>query len=249
MLLEEHIAHINNLLNMGVPPDDNPIQDRHIYFVLKYIRLRLIRQRVDKFQYLSSYNYQTLSCIPLKAASFDECCDCGIPQEVPLKKSVCSIPKMLTYRNNDVIRSVRTPGGLDIPRTSPTRIYYDLNSRVRKGKLAYFINGEHLYTANDLLLDQFNIEAVFEDPRAIEEVAKCQDCEHVCCSDLTVEDFPIDPDLVHALNNLTLEELVKYRGYSTDDKENDALYEQLSRGSNQVMPLNRGTSTNAQEEA
>ena len=70
-LLSEHIAHIKSVLSRGAESDDSRYSDRQIYFLLRYLRAELFKQKLDKYNYVSPFNYQTIPCIPLELVTED----------------------------------------------------------------------------------------------------------------------------------------------------------------------------------
>jgi hypothetical protein len=109
------------MLNKGVPSDDKRLEDEHIYHLMKLYRSRLIFDKQNKFYKLSPFNYQVIPCLPLIQEELNDC-DCYETGCVILK-SKCDIPKVLSYRNNIMIK-VTMLDGSTISATSITKQNY-----------------------------------------------------------------------------------------------------------------------------
>ncbi len=96
MKLIEHTYAIKNLLSHGPSSEDHSYSNRLIAHFLQAARSRLIRQKIDKYNFLSEQSYQNL-CVPLELDNIHDCCD--VPDmDCKVLKSSIIIPKFLTSR-------------------------------------------------------------------------------------------------------------------------------------------------------
>jgi len=219
MTLNEHISHIQSVVNKGIPSDDRRVSDEHIYHLLKVYRSRLIWEKQNKFNKLSAFNYQTIYCLPLELVELNEC-KCYSTGCVTLK-SKCDLPKVLSYRN-DLIIKVTLLDGTSVSKTSIAKVNY---ARFRKTPMPFgwFIHNGKLVIIGDKRLKVVTVTAVFEDPLALQDMCSCtEEGEEtpVMCYNVLDEDFPLDAEMVSSLYKLVLEDMDMFYRYPQDDENN-----------------------------
>lgn len=224
MLISEHVQHIKNVLSGGTSSDDFKIPDRQIYFVLKYLRAKLIRTRVDRYNYINDYNYQTIDCLPLELVKVKNCNDCvEIDNECYVLQSKCELPKIISNRNQMLIDKVTTVlGEEDNYFQGETINKLTTYSKYRKSpqKLFYEIYNKRLRVYGSTVLEAVSFKALFEDPLKLADLNCCSGDDP--CFDPDTDDFPLEADLADLLHKMTYEELLKIMMRLPQDLENDA---------------------------
>lgn len=216
MLIGELIGHIKTILNNGPEPRTYRFNDKSIYFIIKYFRAVLIRNKASKDYFISDFNYQTLPCISLEMSKLLDC-DC-LPAEVGCRilRSTQPLPEILTDRNRYLLLHSSDMLGNEIPLTSFNSFKYNKYSLFKKTRPVCFIRDGYLYVANTLDLEKITLTAIFYDPL---EVNDCNDDE---CYDPLTEDFPMDKELVATLLKMTYQEILGIAYLVPQDNENDA---------------------------
>jgi hypothetical protein len=226
MLISEHVQHIKNVLSGGNSSDDFKIPDRQIYFVLRYLRARLIKTQVDRYNYINDYNYQNVDCLPLELVKVTNCNDCvQIDNECYVLQSKCDLPKIMSNRNQLLVDSVRTV----LPESDdPFLKGKEISKLTRYSKfrktgngLYYEIHNKKLRVYGTTTLQAVSLRALFEDPLELANLNCCDDGASSCFNPNT-EDFPIEAALADTLHKMTYEELAKIMMNIPEDMENDA---------------------------
>jgi len=219
-LLSEHIAHIKSVLSRGAESDDSRYSDRQIYFLLRYLRAELFKQKLDKYNYVSPFNYQTIPCIPLELVTEDEGCECYSTDCVVLR-TVSEIPRPIVNRKQMFLK-VWTQGGVSIDPASSDDVKYAKYSKIKKNLLSYEVINNRIYVKGTTTLKALKIRALFADPLAVNIPGACGDGESVCFDPYT-DEFPLDLEMTRAMNKLSYEELVDIMAKMPEDVDNDSL--------------------------
>lgn len=223
MKVKEIIQRIQSLYSKGVDSDDTRLSSRHIYNKIKTVRARLISQEAKKKQKISAWNYQTISCIELIKVEAHEC-PCLPPLGCKILRSKFKLPSPLTGLSGDLIKSIHTiDRSIKIDEMSMTAMKYQKGNKYSKAKITYFIENEYLYISTPTTLKVIAMTALFEDPieaRKYQGLCECEDCD--TCVDYLEEDFPIDNDLIDALIELSLNEIVVMFSQSIEDQTNNS---------------------------
>lgn len=218
MLVKEIIANLTGILSHGPMADDSKLSERQIYFILLYLRAKLIKQKADKYHYISDFNYQYIDCLPLVQAPDGEC-ECYEDGCVVLK-SEWKVPKIIVNRNQLMLKGIFTQGGVEIFAATEQESKRFKYSRTKTGKFTYEIRNGYLIVRGTQRLKVVKLTAIFEDPLAINIAGACG--ENVLCFDPETSDFPLDLELVEAINKLTYEELFNVMMRIPNDIENNA---------------------------
>ena len=203
MLIKEIISNIRGVLSHGPASSDSRISERQVYFIIKYLRAKLIKQKADKYHYISDFNYQTFECLPLELVPEDNC-PC-YARECKVLKSTFKLPVILNNRNQLMLKGLWTQGGEKINYATSDEIKRFKYSKTKKEALTFEIINNYLYVRADPRLKVVKLTAIFEDPVEINLPSACG--ENVLCFDPETMEFPLDMELVEALNKLTYEEL------------------------------------------
>lgn len=211
------------ILNHGTPSDDKRFSDRHLYFILKYLRAELIKNKANKYNYLNVFNYQTIPCLSLEIVTGLDDCPC-LPDGVGCQylRTASPLPKILSNRQGLLISSVRDAVGNIIPGASYETTSYDQYTKIKKNMTRYFIHNGYLYLAtNNTDLEKINITAIFFDPVELASIPTCDNTEVTCYNPMT-QAFPMDDELTSALFKMTYEELFGFALRVPQDTSNDS---------------------------
>lgn len=219
MLIKEIIANIRGILSHGPASDDSKISERQVYFILKYLRAKLIKQKADKYNFISDFNYQYIECLPLELAPDGEC-EC-YESGCMVLKSTWKVPRIIVNRNQYMLKGIFTQGGVEIFSATEQELRRYKYSKTKLGKLTYEIRNEYLYVRGTERLKVVKIDgAVFEDPVDINIPGACGD--NTVCFDPDITDFPLDMELVEAINKMTYDEIFNVMMRIPNDNENNA---------------------------
>lgn len=210
MKVEEIIQRIQSLYSKGVQSDDSRLKKRHIYNKLLSVRSRLVAQEARKKRKISEWNYQTINCIELIKVPAHEC-PCLPPAGCDILRSRYKIPKPLMGISDNLIKLVSTiDRSIKIGETSVNKVDYSKGNKYTSSSLKYFILDGYLYLVSNTNLRAILMVGLFEDPVEVSKFTTlCEDCvECQECFEPLEQDFPIDLELVEALIELTVTELV-----------------------------------------
>lgn len=220
MNINEHISHIQSVINKGNPSDDRRVSDEHIYHLMNVYRARLIWEKQNKFYKLSPFNYQYIHCIPLEEAELNEC-ECYKTGCVVLKSKYI-LPNILSYRNNMLIK-ITLLDGTPVSQSSIAKVKYRKYKKTNKDSFVWFIHDKKLVIIGDNRLKTVAVSAIFEDPSKLAELSEC-DSEGVNtgfkCFDIMNEEYPIDSEMVSAMYQMILNDLGMLYKYPQDDENN-----------------------------
>lgn len=230
MKINEAISRLRVLLENGVASDDTQLAHRFLYSILKTLRTKRIRQRIDSVLYLSPFYYNTIDCLPLELGKFADCpCftnDCFI------LRSKYKIPKIVSTRNKLAIKAVTTIDGKNIYETSPTKDDHKEYSRTKTKNLFYFIHNGYLFITGSTTLKVVTITAIFENPLDLADINACDpdgNALPIVCFDPKEQDFPIDEDLFDDIEDMALEKIYKVMLRMPNDNENNAKAAELTK--------------------
>lgn len=224
MTLLTHVYAVRNLLSKGASSDDASFSLRLIAHFLRISRGLLVEEKANKYNTISEQSYQSV-CVDLVKGQFHNCCDA--PQsKCLLLKSTTKIPKFLVTRWGDLAK-VMTLDGRTIAKSSLTASRLSKYSLTNKDpKPGWFIHDGYLYLIHNTNLEKVLINSLFEDPSAVAEI-NCATGPTNCPAYME-EEFPIDPDLVPRLYDLTLKYLVGSYQLPPKDQTNNAKDDQAS---------------------
>ena len=225
MKIGEIAQRVQSLYSKGVASDDTRLSQRHIYNKLLTTRAKLISEQAKKKQRVSQWNYQTISCIELIKVPAHEC-PCLPPIGCDILRSKYKLPKPLTGLSGSLIQTVTTiDRGQKLNEVSINAVKSLTGNKYTSKNINYFIEQGYLYITTPSKIEFIRLIGLFEDPisaKQFENYCKenCDDCTE--CIDYQEEDFPIDNDMVDALIELTVQELVILFGQSQQDETNDS---------------------------
>lgn len=226
MTIGELIQRVQSLYSKGVQSDDSRLSSRHIYNKLLTVRSRLLSQQAKKKQKISQWNYQTIPCLKLIEAPINEC-PCLPPIGCKIYRSEFPLPEVMTDYNGHLIESVTSiDGSIIYDEITWKEKKYKSANRYTKNKPDYFIRGEkdkYIYiTYKENATQIIALTALFENPlEAMSYIGYCDE-DTIDCESPLDKNFPIDLDMVDALIEITVQELVLLFSQSIEDKTNDS---------------------------
>lgn len=230
MLIKELIQRVQSLYSKGVQSDDSRLSNRHIYNKLLSVRARVVSQEAKKKQKISQFNYQTIFCVELIKIPAHEC-PCIPPLGCEILRSKYALPKTLSGLSGNLIESVTSiDRRIKIDEMPMNAVRSQGGNKYTATKTNYFIQNKHLYIMTPTKIEIVSITALWEDPLEVSKYigyCDCTDCAK--CVDFLEEQFPLDNDLVDAVIELSLNELLQIFSQSQEDATNntrDTLKEQ-----------------------
>ena len=225
MKIEEIVQRVQSLYSKGVPSDDTRLSQRHIYNKLLTTRAKLISEQAKKKQRVSQWNYQVISCIELIKVPTHEC-PCLPPIGCDMLRSKYKLPKPLSGLSGSLIQTVTTiDRGKKLNEVSINAVKSLTGNKYTSKNINYFIEQGYLYITTPSKIEFVRLIGLFEDPikaKQFEGFCKenCIDC--VECIDYQQEEFPIDNDMIDALIELTIQELVILFSQAKQDINNNS---------------------------
>lgn len=226
MKIGELVQRIQSLYSRGVDSDDTRLMSRHIYNKLLTVRSRLISQEAKKKQRISQWNYQVLSCVELIKVPAHEC-PCIPPVGCEILRSKHKLPRPLTGLSGSLIQSVTTiDRSKKINEISLNAVNSQKGNKYASKAISYFIENGYLYISTPKTnLSVVRVVGLFEDPVEVNNFRSycnedCKDC--LSCTDYQEEEFPIDNDLIDAMIELSINELVILFDQSSQDSKNNS---------------------------
>ena len=220
MTINEHISHIQSVINKGLASDDKRVSDEHIYHLMKIYRARLLWEKNNKGQKINVFNYQTIPCLPLIPSELNDC-DCYSSGCIILR-SKYKLPTILNGRNKMLIK-VTTLNGDVISETTISKQKYNKYKKTKFTGFYYILHNGYLFIIGDLRLKVVTVTFLLEDPLELSTICDCsvegEELESFCYDPLN-EDFPLDSELTSTLYKLVLEDMGLLYRYSEDNENN-----------------------------
>ena len=206
--LLEHVYAVKNLMSKGVGSADERYTERLITYMLNSARARLIKDKMNKYGYVSPLSYQTV-CIPLELTTYHDC-DC-IPADLGCKvlKSTCVIPRDLISKKGSSLM-VKKPSGEIINETSITaNKYVQFSEANNPADIGSLVENGHIIILNNTTLQVVLLTAIWEDPNKIAKFCTCgpNGMTEIPCYDPIYDEYPIDADLSDSLVDLVVAKL------------------------------------------
>lgn len=206
MKLIEHVYAIKNILSHGVPSEDFSFSNRLISHLLQSSRARLIKQKTDKYNFISDQSNQSL-CVTLALSDYHDCCDVA-SFGCQILESVSDIPKFLTSRWGNLI-SVTTLDGVVIPEITVTQNKFAKYGLTKPtSTTGWFMRNNKIFILNNIYLEKILLNAIFDNPDTIYSL-NCNTSTSSTCGDFMDQEFPVDSDLVDPMYRLTIELLIQ----------------------------------------
>ncbi len=224
--LKEHISTITQILSNGPVSQSFQFPDQMIYFILKDLRAKMLKQKIDAGKFVNTQNYQTIPCFKLVLDTLEDC-ECYTADCKGLQ-SVCNLPRIISSNKGLWVEGVyainsNRPTRLDNITLDELRL--SQYSKTMKEVKGWFIHKDKMYVTGYDRLAAVTVVALFEDPLEILTMSPSCGCNpdgSPICVDPYEADFPLDADMSRDLRTMTYEELVKIGMMMPRDNENDA---------------------------
>ncbi len=215
--ISHHIAAIRSLIKEHT--DDSYYEDQFLYSLLKAAAQRLMRERLDKYRFLSQWFWKDFCIGTEKTRAHD--CSC-VAAGCYVLKSVVEIPKPFTKFDGDLFK-VFTLDYNEIPYVTPQAQKTNRYDPVMSSEITYSIvnNKIELWNTNLLAPKAIIVSTVPNDITDWDGITLCDEDGNETCYDAMNDDFPLDPDLDILCWNMAVREL----GFSfqvPEDKQGDA---------------------------
>lgn len=198
--------------------DDIKLSDRNIEFLINFLRVKLIRQDVDKNKSVSPNYEQSLGVIELENVDKSE--DDDFPTGTSILRSVKEIPTPVDVKGDELITSIRgLDGGNRIDFKPEVQAIKNLWTKYASKRLVAYYSGNRLYIVNCLNeLENITVTGVFENPR---EVANFKRKDGEPCYNPDKDRYPISSHLIDMINTLIKRQELDLYFQLIEDKIND----------------------------
>lgn len=223
MLNKEVIQRVQSAYSRGVQSDDTRLAPRLIYNKLITLRSKVLAEAKDKKQFLSQWNYQSLSCIEMVQKPVHEC-PCIPPAGCFMWRSKYKIPEPLASNNGHLIQYVSNlNGNIIFDETKFNFVKYRKGNKYTSQKNEFFIESDYLWIitkkndfGEDDMFRVLRMSALFENPLTVEQFidfckdrtcTDCPPCDEDCTS-YPDRPFPLDNDFIEKIVTMSFEELL-----------------------------------------
>lgn len=147
--------------------DDIKLSDRNIEFLINFLRVKLIRQEIQKNRDVSSSIEQNLGVIELEQVDISE--DSDFITDSYILRSVKEIPTPIDVNGNELITTITgLDGGNRIDFKSKAQAIKNSWTKYASKRLAAYYFGNRIYLVNCPDETQFiTVNGVFENPRDV----------------------------------------------------------------------------------
>lgn len=195
---------------------DSRITDRFIYHEALSIKNILLKQEEEKGRlYKLSDLFKIINKVDLIEVDTIEAC--GIDSDCIIKRTKEELPDIVESSGGFLMNVTSLDGSqklLYITESSWLR-KLNIDDKHAKNELVFFSRGNHLYFPN-IEWDAVRVEAVFEDPDAVDNINDCRD-EPTDCRSAYDRNFTIPNYLEKGLKDLLNESLLRYHHRLRED--------------------------------
>lgn len=197
MTLDELISQVYETLEINA--DDSSIEDRFVESLIVQQRALWLRNEYNKNRTIDQNVVQELGCVEMIEVDRSECCEAPLGCKILRTKN--PVPNTIEFHHDNAIVRV---GPIDIIQPSykeilyPKEVQFYGNGRTNSKNIAWFLKktkeGLHIYllmknpSINYKLIEQINVQGIFEDPREAENYHNCNGS--VCWS--PSQEYPIN---------------------------------------------------------
>ena len=173
MLLSEIVYNIKNLIAGGIESDDENLSNAQVAFMVNYYRAKLFRQDRLKGRMGKEIYVQNLGKVPLQQADKNECCEI----DACILRTQNQIPKPLQTYDGLNITFIGMLNGRPYEKRHHNSLIWSSAAKYTKDTTKWYYQNGYIYLVNpvDPLLDNINIQGIFEDPMQAEKFRTC-DC-------------------------------------------------------------------------
>lgn len=221
MLVRELIERITSIYHQGARNVFTRLSNRRIYSIANTSRALLLMQMANKKQFLSPFNYSTLSCVELMTVD-KSTCPCAVPTLCNVLRSVHKLPKILNSLNGLLIQNVTLTDGTLINKSTVNAVKYVLHNKYTGKKPYYFIHDDYLWIVNLNHVEYVSIVCMFEDVISDKNLFKCDsEKPDFCVYTPLDEEFVIDEYLVNTVIQMTIQEISVLQGLKNKNQEDE----------------------------
>ena len=220
------LQRVQSLYSKGAQSQSSRLMQRHIYSKMLSTRALLFYNKINKKQKISLFNYTVLPCVELTSVSENDCPCESIPG-CNILRTKHKLPKPINGINGYIIDSVMSTNGQIIfdEVTYKSKIWRS-GAKYTSTKSDWFIKDDYIYITSTRKLKAITITGLFADPlEASTFPSKCDSMteEEGCPIHPTELDFPLDEEMVDALVEMTVRELVVGFPLGSEDRRNDSM--------------------------
>lgn len=185
--------------------------------------------KLNKRQFISRWNYDTLPCVELIEVEGHEC-PCIPPIGCTILRTKEKLPKPISNISKHIIDSVTSiDGSVIFDETTWRGKNWRNGDKYTSKKPDYFIKDDYMYFTVTRTLRYVTIIGLFNDPLEVEnfpsvcDEQECEDCNPCENNTSFMEvEFNIDDDLIDTLIEMSVKELVVMFNQSREDLSNDS---------------------------
>ena len=217
--LGDIIQRVQSLYSAGVQSDDSNLSSRHIYNKLKTVRNFLLTGQAKKKQKIGDINYSVLPCLEVIEVPNHEC-PC-FPSHCVVFRTKHKIVNPLSDLNVHLfsyVMNIETNRRYD--EVSREEYLYNKGNKYTSRSLKFVFENGYLYFTGDAP-KVVRVRYLSADPVASLLTPSFCDDEEQDCLDIFDYEFPIEPDLVEALIQITAQELIEMFLRIPSDNTND----------------------------
>lgn len=208
----------------GIESDDENLSNEQLAFMIGYYRSKLLKQDQEKGRLDKQLYVQNLGHVPIQQAEKNECCegDC-------ILRTSEKIPKPLeTYKGLN-ITFVGTANGRPFDQQTHNAIWWNKAAKYTGKEPKWYYQNGYLYLINppSMMIDNINIQGIFEDPMVAEKfrTCDCPDNDGDCAENFESFDFqyPLPMHHVDTIVKLVAETELRLLSSFPTDISNDSI--------------------------
>jgi len=216
--LNQIIYNIRNSKKGGILSDDDKVTDRQLAFIIGYYRAFLIKQDLDRGRKPAYANKQTLNVVEMDLVDKSDDCECPTGCYVVRSKEPLIAP--LDYPKGVAITYVGTVDGeesfqFQSQARSRWSKYDRFTSQLRK---AYLRDG-YLFVVNDLIIEEVQVQGIFERPEEADRYKKSCDGTAPCFS--YDDPYPIEDSKIPLITEMIFKNEMALLSMAPQDTTND----------------------------
>lgn len=221
MLIGEILSNIRTTVVNRAGTDVRP---RQVYYSLLRARATVIENKIRDDKKLSRTNVQVIPCAKLVKAAPAECGCLTLSSECFLYRTVCKLPKSLTYGQAYDIENVSSiDGSLTFIKTS-WQSFTNIPFKKYTSKMPhYMVYNDYVFVINNYIdnipVEYITFDGVFEDPVKALECNVCTGPNEIItpnvpnivlpiCSSVYDMEFPLSGKLLDTATKIVLAELI-----------------------------------------
>jgi hypothetical protein len=167
MTYSEHISNLRNTIR--AVSGDSDFTNSYLYSIWKIGRAKFLAQKAKRKNHIAHTN-KHLFCLELKPAKSHDCSCVTVGCDV--LKTVHEIPAPISSYTRSIMK-VMTLDGTIIPYRTEAEVKSAKLDPIKSGSLGYVIYNNRLVVWNTLELKALQVEAIWADPLAWQDIQYC----------------------------------------------------------------------------